>query len=178
MAGRGKSTALDMVRSLAVIGIAVALMFAFSTQQTPQFSVPTSDVTATVDAAHKNVDFPVLWVPTLPAGWSANAAYLDPIPGTDDRWTFHLGYVSDKNLYFGVDASNTADLEAFTGGYLFGVDAGETRTVAGLEFTLYKNEKQRLLLYKGTAAHPYAIILTASGDDADLVQFLQLLAKR
>ena len=172
MANRGKGTALDMVRSLAVIGVAVAFMFAFSTQETPRFKVSPSEVAATVEAARKNTDFPVLQLVAVPEGWDANAAYLDPIPGTDDRWTFNLGYVTDDNEYFGIAATNSADLSAFIGGYLFGTDTGETRMIGGLEFAVYENEKQQMFLHEGTGKYPYAIVITGAGNPIDLEIFL------
>lgn len=176
MAGRGKGTALDMVRSLAVIGVAVAFMFAFSTQETPRYSVSPADVAATVEAARKNVDFPVLAMRWEPEEWSANAAYLDPIPGSDDRWTYNLGYFTGQNEYFGIAATNSADLSDFISGFLYGVDTGEKRSVAGLEFSVYTNEKQQMLLHKGTAEYPYAIVITGAGNPTDFEIFLNALA--
>lgn len=172
MANRGKGTALDMVRSLAVIGIAVAFMFAFSTQETPRYSVSPAEVEATVEAARKNADFPILQLAAVPEEWDANAVYLDPIPGTDDRWTFNLGYVTGENEYFGIAATNSADLSSFVSGYLFGTNTGETRMIAGLEFAVYENEKQVMYLHKGTAAYPYAIVITGAGEPNDLEIFL------
>lgn len=176
MAGRGKGTALDMVRSLAVIGVAVAFMFAFSTQETPRFSISPTEASATVEAARKNAGFPIPAMRTVPEAWDANAAYLDPIPGTDDRWTFNLGYVTGTDGYFGIAATNSADLSAFISGYLFGTNTGKTRIIAGLEFTEYENEKQRMFLHKGTERYPYAIVLTGAGSSADLEIFLNALS--
>lgn len=176
MAGRGKGTALDMVRSLAVIGIAVAFMFAFSTQETPRYSISPTEAAATVDAARKNAGFPILAMQAVPEEWDANAAYLDPIPGTDDRWTFNLGYVTGGDEYFGIAATNSADLSAFVNGYLFGTNTGRTRMIAGLEFTEYENEKQRMFLHKGTERYPYAIVLTCAGSPTDLEIFLNSLS--
>ena len=51
MAGRGKSTAMDMVRSLAVVGVAVLFLVFYSLQEQPQYAVPNTDVEATVQAA-------------------------------------------------------------------------------------------------------------------------------
>lgn len=175
MAGRGKSTALDMVRSLAVVGIAVVFLVFYSLQERPQYSVPNVDVEATVQAARKNVDFPVLALRTVPPKWRANAAYLEPVRAADGRWMFHVGYVSPSESYFGVDETNQADLSSFVNGYLFGVETGETRTVAGLEFTVYKNAKQQTWLHRGVTDLPYAIVITGAGDATDFEEFARLL---
>ena len=172
---RQKSTALDMIRSLAVIGIAVAFMFALSLQDRSDRSLPQVDVTATVEAARKNVDYPVLAVPTLPAKWRANAAYLEPVRGHDGRWVYHVGYVTPAEYYFGIDASNQPDIESFVSGYLYGMDTGETRDVAGLRFKVYEHEKQQVWLHRGVADVPYAIVLTGAGDPDDFATFTRML---
>lgn len=175
MAGRGKSTALDMVRSLAVVGIAVVFLVFYSLQEKPRYSVPVSDVEATVQAARTNLDFPVLALDAPPAKWRPNGAFLDPVRGADNRWIFHVGYVTPKEHYFGVDESNQPDLASFVNGYVYGSDTGETRTVAGLEFTVYTNAKQQSWVHRGTTSAPYAIVITGAGDPEEFDVFAQLL---
>lgn len=175
-AKRGRSSAWDMVRSLAVVALAAGFLVFFSFREQPQYSVPNVDVQATVEAARKNVDFPVLALRKIPPNWRANAAYLEPVRGADSRWTYHVGYVTDRDQYFGVDATNQVDLTGFINGYLFGTETGETRTVAGLRFTVYENEKQRMWLHRGVADVPYAIIITGAGDGADFEIFARMLS--
>lgn len=174
MAGQGKRSAADMVRSLVVVGIAVAFMFFYSVQQQPRWEVPATDVAATVEAARKNVDFPVLALEPVPAQWRANSAYLEPTGG-EDRWMFHLGYVTPGNAYFGIDATNKSDIDNFTSGYLFGTSTGEKRTIAGLEFDGYVNEKQQMWIHESATEVPYAIVLTGSGDTAEFEAFVEAL---
>ena len=158
---------MDMVRSLAVVGVAVLFLVFYSLQEQPQYAVPNTDVEATVQAARKNVDFPVLALDAMPPKWRANAAFLDPLRGEDNRWVYHVGYVTPADHYFGVDASNQADITQFVNGYLYGVETGETRMVAGLEFRVYTNEKQRTWLHRGVKKYPYAIVITGAGDPAE-----------
>ena len=176
MAGRGKSTATDMVRSLAVVGIAVAFLVFYSLQEKPQFSVPNVDVDATVQAARKNLDFPVLALGTVPPKWRSNGAFLDPIRGEGERWNFHVGYVTPDNHYFGIDESNQVDIGAFVSGFLYGVDTGEKRTVAGLEFKRYTNEKQQIWLHRGITSTPYAIVITGVGSAEEFEVFAKQLS--
>lgn len=175
MAGRGKSTAMDMVRSLAVVGIAVAFLVFYSLQEKPQYSVPNPDVEATVQAARTNLDFPVLALQPIPPKWRANAAFLDPVRAEDGRWMFHVGYVTPDDHYFGIDETNQVDLSGFVNGYLYGVDTGETRTVAGLDFKVYKNEKQQSWLHRGIGEIPYAIVITGAGSAVEFEEFAQRL---
>lgn len=168
MTNRGKGTAMDMVRSLAVIGIAVAFMFALSLQDRPQYEMPRVDVDSTVQAARELAGFPVLALPALPDGWRANAAYFEPVsPGQNERWMYHVGYVTKAEAYFGIDATNQANLTNFVDGYLFGTDTGATRTVAGLEFEVFRNQKQQMLVHRGEGALPFAIIITGAANPSD-----------
>lgn len=171
MAGQGKRSAADMIRSLAVIGIAVVFMFVYSVQQQPRWEVPAVDVAATVEAARKNVDFPVLALEPTPAGWRANAAYFDPIAG-EDRWIFHIGYVSPSEAYYGVDATNQSDIDAFVSGYVAGTATGESKTIAGLTFEGFLNQKQQMWVHKSAGADPFAIVVTGSGNVSEFATFL------
>lgn len=176
MAGKGKSSALDMVRSLAVVGVAVVFLVFYSLQTKPQYSVPSVDVDATVQAARKNVEFPVLALQSIPPDWHANAAFLEPVRAEDGRWTYHVGYVTPSDYYFGIDETNQVALTDFVNSYVFGVETGEKRTVAGLEFTVYTNSKQQTWVHRGVADVPYAIIITGAGDAADFETFAQQLS--
>ena len=118
----------------------------------------------------------VLALDAMPPKWRANAAFLDPLRGEDNRWVYHVGYVTPADHYFGVDASNQADITQFVNGYLYGVETGETRMVAGLEFRVYTNEKQRTWLHRGVKKYPYAIVITGAGDPAEFETFAQRLS--
>lgn len=137
--GRGRQTALDMVRSLAVVGAAVAVYVLLVPQ--PEGAVEQSvDVQQVAAQSSAEADFELV-VPELPEGWWSNAALLRA-DGPEATPTWHIGYVTPSEGYAGLEVALDATAgwvaEQTSEGRADG-EAGGTIDVAGQEWALLRS---------------------------------------
>jgi hypothetical protein len=102
--GRGQQTVLDMLRSLALILVAVGALVLIVPRPDKPIRQPV-DVAQAADAAQE-AGAPAV-VPHVPDGWSATSARYEP-RGADGVPTFHVGYLTPSETYAGLEVARGA----------------------------------------------------------------------
>ena len=103
---RGRETALDMVRSMAVLGLAVGLVLLVTWRPAPSTEIIPVDLAAISQNAQANAGFKIV-VPQLNSDWKPNSARLEPVEQDISRFAWHIGYVTPLGQYVAVEQSNT-----------------------------------------------------------------------
>lgn len=109
---RLKTTVRDMVLSLAVIAvpIAVALVIEPSKSGDPVHVIDAASYQTTLGAARQSEPFTVLAPSGLPANWRLTSAYYQPSGATAADW--HLGYLTPSGGYASLEQT-TEPLASF-----------------------------------------------------------------
>jgi Protein of unknown function (DUF4245) len=121
--GRGRRTVGDMVRSLAVVMVLVGVIVVFNVAEQPDPVVRDIDYAGAVAQAREQAPFEVLAPDPLPEGWRATSARTRP-DGTGVTW--HLGLVTDRENYAGVEQSDGADRRGFVDRFASGAERAGT----------------------------------------------------
>ncbi len=153
---RGRETALDMVRSLGLVLIVVALVAGFVglVRQPPEEVVRTIDYQPALDAAREAAPFEVLAPVGLDEAWRATGVSYDP--GPPAQW--RLGFVSPTDTYAAVLQSELAPEEVLTD-LLDEPDRDGQSTVDGRPWERW---------VEGRASDP-DVAITRTGEDAGSV---------
>lgn len=103
---RGNPSLGDMMRSVAVLGAILLVLFAVGLvlTSTPDDPVEPVDYKPTVKQVRKTVDYPVLAPPKLPDGWRANSARYTS--GKTHAW--HLGVLTADDEYLGIEQATVS----------------------------------------------------------------------
>ncbi len=123
---RGAGTASDMVRSLVVIGVLVAIVFLALPRPRGRIEQPV-DVAASVRDAQA-AGLPAL-EPVVPEGWRANAATFEP-DVVEGLPTWSVGYLLPDDSFAGVRTTAGAT-PAWLDGVTSAGEADGEREVAG-----------------------------------------------
>lgn len=101
---RGRQTTSDMVRSLAVVVVAVGIIVGLNVARQPDPVVRFVEYPAALAAAQPGVGYPLAGPDPLPAGWRVTSARA----GRDgaEGVTWHLGMVTDTEQYAAVEQSD------------------------------------------------------------------------
>ena len=116
MANSGKSrlrtTVRDMVLSLAVIALPIAVVLAIKPSKAgdPVHPVDAAAYQTTLGAARAAEPFPVLAPTGLPADWKLTSAYYNPAGGSGPA-EWHLGYLTPSGGYASLEQTS----ESFAG---------------------------------------------------------------
>lgn len=158
---RGRQTAWDMVRSLALVLVVVAAAVLLLPRPTEPVRQPV-DVPGAAAAAQA-AGAPSV-VPDVPSDWTPNAARFDAT-GPDGVPTWHVGYVTAGERYAGVEMTSSATpqwLDDVTGG---GVEIGE-QVVRSARWREYLSDDGRLRsLVRESAGVTTVVTGTASLDE-------------
>lgn len=123
---RGPQTLADMLRSLAVVGVAVAAVVLLLPRPAEPLREPV-DVAGAVEVA-RTAGLQVT-APAVPGDWRPNdARYRDRGPAQVP--TFHVGYVTGSGEYAGLEVTDAATPEWFDATTAHGTEVG-TRVVEG-----------------------------------------------
>ena len=178
----GRGTVVDMVRSLALVGLIVGLLAGYTAWKQPDRQQYRVDVTSTLQAARTKAAFPVLALPENTEGWTANSVFFDGVPQQPGRWRWHIGYTTPSNGYVSIDASDQLDLDALMGPYSgTTVVTPNSETVNGREWQVYAytgpSEKypRAMWVARGVEVNPYAIVVTGEGTPDEVRTFVHLL---
>ena len=134
----GRGTWVDMVRTMLVV-LAFVVLIVLLVPRPGQLPRPQVDVGAAVSGVESQIGFrPV--VPTgLPPGWTPNAAETRDADGVK---TFHIGYITDKGLYAGVDQAASITTQWLNANDAGGTPAGEVK-IDGLTWQqLYQEDQE------------------------------------
>lgn len=136
---RGRKNVMDMVRSLALIGGMVAVIYLL----VPQTDVPVVqpvDLQGAAESAEGADDVPVV-VPELGDDWQVTSARRDrPVDAQPATW--HVGYLTPSEGYAGLEVADDVDptwVERVTSD---GTEAG-TQDVDGTAWTVYESQEPR-----------------------------------
>ena len=100
---RGRKTALDMARSVAVIGAAVAVVFLLIPRPETRVVQPVDVVTAAT-GLQPQASFQLV-VPQLPDSWTPTSVRFRP-DSADAVPTWHIGYLTALEGYAGVEVTD------------------------------------------------------------------------
>jgi hypothetical protein len=106
-----------MLRTLLVV-IAFVVLIVLLVPRPGQLPRPQVNVSSAVSGARSEIGFAPIAPAGLPPGWTANAAETRSANGVT---SFHIGYITDKGLYAGVDQATSV-----TKGWLNANDLGGT----------------------------------------------------
>ncbi len=100
---RLRTTARDMILSLAVIGIPIGIVLAIEPSKAgdPVHVIDPASFQQTLVAARQSVPFAVLTPDALPAGWKLTSEYYQPQGAGAADW--HLGYLTPGGGYASVE---------------------------------------------------------------------------
>lgn len=110
---RGFETALDMVRSMGLVGLAVLAVFLVTWRPAPETPFQPVNPASVAEGYQSMVEFQLL-VPKLADEWNSNSAWLEPVPNDITKSHWHIGWVSGADKYFAIEQSNT-ELESSAG---------------------------------------------------------------
>lgn len=108
-----------MVRSLAVVMVLVGVIVVFNVAEQPDPVVRDIDYASAVAQAREQAPYEVLAPEPLPDGWRATSARTRP-EGTAVTW--HLGLVTDRESYAGVEQTDGGDRRAFVDRFASGAE--------------------------------------------------------
>ncbi len=95
---RGNPSMGDIIRSVAVLGLVLLVLFGIGRLVTVEPDGPARvvDYRTAAESSRTIADFDLLAPPTLPQGWSATSVRFD-----DGEW--HLGVLTDEDEYIGLE---------------------------------------------------------------------------
>lgn len=127
-----------MVISLAVIGACLVPVLLL-VPRPDSVEQPPVDVVGAATGARERVDFPVP-VPSVPQGWTPNAARLDSGPDGVPTWV--VGWVTPSEEYAGVRVAGSAT-ERWLRDVTAGGDLEGVQDVDGQAWDVYSREPER-----------------------------------
>ena len=165
---RGRETAIDMVRTLAVIAVPVLLLVLVVARQPSPDPVRLVDWAPVSLTAAEQAAYPVVAPAGLPAEWRATSARFEPVPRQRGATLWHLGLLTPADDYAGLeqsDADPTGVVEDFT---FEGTPAG-TVDLGGATWSRYTagtNGYRSLVRTWGTST----VVVNGSAEWAELDQ--------
>ncbi len=142
---RGRETALDMVRSMAVLFVFIAFILLVTWRPWVSSSKETVDYQGIAIRAESSVGFKVV-VPTIPDGWTVNAARYERASNDETKYVWTLAVVTKDNEFINFQQTNTGLIQKFvrniTGGTEKVEPTGEFQVIGnqdGVTCTAYKS---------------------------------------
>ncbi len=167
-----RKTALDMVRSLAVIGVVVVGIYWFVPRPDTQM-IPEADLPVASAQAEQAGDVPVV-VPVVPKDWRATSARREPAKdGLPATW--HIGYLTGSKEYAGVKMTREATDLWFINATTEGDDVATPVDIDGVEWATWVSRENRVSLVHGDIGGPAIVVSgTATRDElAELATAVQ-----
>ncbi|HEV2344889.1 MAG TPA: DUF4245 domain-containing protein [Actinocrinis sp.] len=164
---RLKTTVRDMLLSLAVIAVPIAVVLAIEPSKPgdPVHVIDAASFQTTLSAARQAEPFTVLAPSGLPADWRLTSAYYQPPGATAGDW--HVGYLTPSGGYAALEQV-TEPLAAFltdqhsdaspnTAAQITGATPGVWQrytgtTPAGLRTIMYYNDSKSTVIVAGSAS--------------------------
>ena len=134
----GRGTWADMLRTMLVV-LAFVVLIVLLVPRPGQLPRPAVDVASAVSGVQSEVGFSPIVPAGLPAGWTPNAAETRSADGVK---SFHIGYITDKGLYAGVDQAASITKQWLSANDAGGAAVGEV-TIDGVPWQqLYREDQQ------------------------------------
>ena len=139
---RGLGSVADMVRSMGLVTMVVALLSIGVWWPSSQEPVKAIDLASIAVGAAKQADF-TLVVPKLPQAWRPTSARIEKVAQDASRRSWHIGYVSPAGSYFALEQSDTVLVEDFLKTWTDGLEpAAAPVRVEGLDWQVYSGAGQ------------------------------------
>ncbi|HCA84437.1 MAG TPA: DUF4245 domain-containing protein [Streptomyces sp.] len=139
-----KQTVWDMVLSMAVIGIFVAVIYVFIPHDESEDPLKRVDYTVELDSARRAAPYRIAAPEGLPERWKPTSVTYDADSPQGAAW--HLGYLDPDEQYVAVEQSDGEPAEFIESVSQGAENTGETRRVAGEEWERYEGEKYDALV--------------------------------
>ncbi len=167
---RGRETALDMVRSMAVLGVAVGFVLLVTWRPTDSIQeIRAVDVAAVVAGESSGAEFELL-NPDLGEGWTATSARLEPAPNDVSKKMWHIGYVSPTKTYVGIEQSDTVIADSFIRSFVNDASVADTVTMDSLTWDVYVGNGFTALVTSGIEQTTTVVIGDTSADATAVAQ--------
>ncbi|MFV0457648.1 MAG: DUF4245 domain-containing protein [Actinomycetales bacterium] len=162
-----RKNALDMVRSLAVIGAVVVVIYLLVPRPSATF-VPSADVTAAAAAAESIGGVQVI-VPEVPDDWQVTSARREgAVDGMPVSW--HIGYLTGSGEYAGMKITDEANDLWVADATLDGSDVRSPLDIEGRQWQTWVAEQDgRISLVQGSLGGPM-VVVSGTADHGELVE--------
>lgn len=164
---RGRQTVGDMLRSMGLVGIVVALLFLVVWWQRPEGLG--DDVRRPVDpagvvaAVRMSGPFAVLEPVGLGSGWTATSAWFEPHDDTTGAAFLHLGYTTPAGSYAQVRQTDAPAADVVGGWTAHAEPTGEVVRLAGLSWRRLQAADGALALVARQGATADGVTLVVTG---------------
>lgn len=172
---RGRETVADMLRSTALVGAVVLLLFAVVWWQRPEGAGDPVrgpvDAESVVAAVQASGPFPVLSPRDLGDAWRATSAWFRPDDPDVGGAVFHLGYLTPDGSYAQVrqtDADRDDTVREWVG---VAEPVGDPVTLAGLEWQRLQTAvegSRALVAVRGAGPDQVVIVVDGKADWPEL----------
>ena len=127
-----------MLRTMLVV-LAFVLLIVLLVPRPGQLPRPQVDVASAVSGVESQIGFRPIVPSGLPAGWTPNAAETRTANGVE---AFHIGYITDKGLYAGVDQATSITTEWLNANDAGGTAVGEVKIDGVTWQQLYQEDQE------------------------------------
>lgn len=165
---KGTKTVRDMLLSLAVVGVMVAVIYVFIPHdETPQ-PLKRVDYKVELATAQRAAAYPVLAPEGLSKDWKATSVRFNATDG--DHW--HLGFHAPDGKYVAVEQSTERAPVFVDQVTQQAKDTGDVERIGGEEWKRYRGERYDALVRTEKGA---TTVITGSGSSAQLKQMAAAL---
>jgi hypothetical protein len=173
---RGNKTVKDLLLSLAVLAVVVAVIYLFiphDSKASPAKSLKV-DYTASLEQARRYAPYPVAAPEGLGKDWTPTSDTFDATDPHKVAW--HLGFVSTDKEYVGVEQSNAAPAafisEVTLGGKRLGTG---TVSAGGVQWEQWKSKRYTALVRQEQG---YTTVVLGTGPLAQITSVADLVKER
>ncbi|MFG2294833.1 DUF4245 domain-containing protein [Streptomyces sp. NPDC048603] len=154
---KGKQTVLDMVRSLAVLGVIVGGIYIFIPHDEKADPTRVVDYRVETITARRAAPYPLAAPVGLPQEWRATSVTYE----RKNANAWHLGFLDPGNQYVAVEQSSDPSEKYLAGVTQQARATGRTQQVGGTAWELWDGPKYDALVLKGEG-HVTVVTGTAS----------------
>jgi Protein of unknown function (DUF4245) len=172
---RGRQTVLDMVRSLGLVLVVVAVVVGL-TIRTRGHSVNVVDYRSVLAEAVVGAPYELVAPVGLPSGWRPTSVYFDPA-GTAGRagvTSWHVGFVSPKDQYAAFEQTNEPAADMLSSVLLGPVLDSTTSLVDGVTWQRWDDARSNRRAIVRTQ-RGVTVVVDGSADWAELDQLAAAL---
>jgi uncharacterized protein DUF4245 len=171
---RGNKTVKDLVLSLAVLSVVVAVIYLFIPHDSKADPVKPISYSVELGQARRDAPYKVAGPEGLSAQWRATSVTYSAADPHKVRW--HLGFVDPEQQYVAVEQSN-ADAGAFIAEVTLGAHRDGSRTVSagGQVWERWTGKRYTALVRKEQGV---TTIVLGTGPEGQLTQMAAALKER